>query len=55
VSIKIATRKQEGYDPTNEIKGWKAIEGGSIPKPSQAGQIQPPAAGSSPTPPWAKK
>lgn len=55
VSIKIATRKQDGFDPTNEIKGWKAIEGGSIPRPSQPGQVQPPSAGSSPTPPWAKK
>ena len=56
VAIKVATRKQEGYEPSNEVKGWKAIEGGSMPRPAQAKpQSQPPAAGSSPTPPWAKK
>lgn len=49
-SIKLATRQQEGYEPSNEIKGWKAIEGGAMPKP--AAPSAPASAGS---PPWAKR
>jgi hypothetical protein len=54
--IKLATRQQEGYEPTNEVKGWKAVEGGSMPK------VAPPASrpaaapgGAAGSPPWAKK
>lgn len=50
-SIKLVTKTSEGYQPSNEIKGWKAIEGGSIPRPTA-----PSAPASAPaSPPWAKK
>jgi hypothetical protein len=51
-SIKLATKTSEGYAPSNEIKGWKSIEGGSIPKPAAS----PSAPATAPaSPPWAKK
>ena len=51
-SIKLVTKTSEGYEPSNEIKGWKAIEGASIPKPAAS----PSAPASAPaSPPWAKK
>lgn len=31
LQIKLAIRTQEGYDPTNDVRGYKAIEGGSMP------------------------
>ena len=53
LSIKLATRTQEGYEPTNEIKAFKAIEGAL---PSFANSVkqleQTPAKSSAP---WAKK
>ena len=33
IYIKLATRKQEGYEATNEIKGYKAVDGASMPEP----------------------
>tara|TARA_R110000868_G_scaffold168069_1_gene402648 strand:+ start:96 stop:569 length:474 start_codon:yes stop_codon:yes gene_type:complete len=32
--IKLITRTQEGYGPSNDIKGWKAVDGASMPKPA---------------------
>ena len=53
LSIKLSTRTQEGYEPTNEIKAFKAIEGAI---PSFANNVkqseQAPAKSSAP---WAKK
>jgi hypothetical protein len=49
--IKLTTRHQEGYEPSNDIKGWKAIEGGTMPKPAAAA----PAQASAGSPPWARK
>jgi hypothetical protein len=51
-SIKLTTKTSDGYEPSNEIKGWKAIEGGSIPKPAASPSA--PASNHS-SPPWAKK
>lgn len=51
--IKLVTRHQEGYEPSNEIKAWKAAEGASaMPAPSAPAASQS-NAGSAP--PWAKK
>jgi hypothetical protein len=54
--IKLTTKVQEGYDPSNDIRGWRAVEGASMPK------VAPPAsrpaaapAGAAGSPPWAKK
>ena len=50
--IKLVTRKSEGYDPSNDIRSWKAESGSSMPAPSAA-----PATDAAPSsaPPWAKK
>lgn len=55
--IKIAVRDDERYGEGNEIKGFRAAEGGSMP---QGGGLPMPALASAPTPakaapPWAKK
>ena len=31
--IKLATRKQEGYEPTNDIKAFKSLDGAEMPEP----------------------
>jgi hypothetical protein len=51
--IKLTTRQQEGYEPSNDIKGWKSVEGAAMPKPSAPAAAKEPAAAGSP--PWAKK
>jgi hypothetical protein len=56
--IKLTTRQQDGYEPSNEIKGWKAIEGGTLPRPAlppTPAPAQRPASSSTGSPPWAKK
>jgi hypothetical protein len=56
LQIKLTTRHQEGYEPTNEVKGYKAASGSatqSFSAPQASGQPSPQAA--SATPPWAKK
>ena len=53
LQIKLATRTQEGYEPTNDVRGYKAIEGGMLPTASAPAAA--PAQGSPATPPWAKK
>lgn len=52
LSIKLATRTQEGYDPTNEIKAFKAIEGSAI--PTLAANVATPSTTKT-APPWQKK
>ena len=50
-SIKVAIKPaQNGYEPSNDIKAWKAQEG-AMPKPEAAPQAEKPAAAA---PPWAK-
>lgn len=41
LQIKVGMSKpQEGYEQRNEVKGWKAIEGGPAPMPAVAGSGQ---------------
>lgn len=48
--IKVGLSKpQEGYEQRNEVKGFKALEGGAPPMPSQSA-----ATTSAPKAPWAK-
>lgn len=54
LQIKLSIRKQEGYEPSNDVKGFKALTG-AAPKVQQAGGIQPQAAAASAAPPWAKR
>ena len=55
--IKVGIEHSEGYDPKNNVKGWKASEGAM---PVGGGQTSAPAsgagesAGGSGKPPWAK-
>jgi len=49
LQIKLATRTSEGYEPTNDIKGYKAVDGlsGNLPTTNSAT--------SKSSPPWSKK
>jgi len=50
-SIKLSIREAaNGYEASNDIKGWKAMDGASMPAPEAA-----PAATAKAAPPWAKK
>ncbi len=52
LQIKLSIRTQEGYEPTNDVRSYKAIEGGAMPSASA------PVTGGGDTkaaPPWAKK
>ena len=51
LQIKLAIRTQEGYDPTNDVRGFKSINGGSVPAPAASA----PAPKSGSAAPWAKK
>lgn len=64
LNIKLAIRRQEGYEPSNEVKGFKALTGaapaiGGAPfqQPAQQQYAQPAAAQAAPAaasvPPWA--
>lgn len=54
LQIKLSIRAQDGYEPTNDVKGFKALTG-AAPKVQPAGGIQPQAAAASSAPPWAKR
>ena len=53
LQIKVDIRHQDGYDPTNEVRGFKAITGEGMPKPAMPAQAAQ-AASSKASPPWAK-
>ena len=59
LQIKLEIRQQEGYEPSNDVKGFKATSG-SVPTPAaasapaQAAAAAPAASGKA-APPWAKK
>ena len=60
LSIKLEIRTQEGYEPSNDVKGYKSTSGGMAPQaaaPSGAVQAAaaPAPAASKAAPPWAKK
>ena len=48
--IKVVIRQSEGYDPQNEIKRYKAIEGAALPQPA----VQTTTVSGGSTPPWGK-
>lgn len=53
LQIKVDIRHQDGYEPANEVRGYKAITGEGIPKPAMPAQAAS-AASSKSSPPWAK-
>jgi hypothetical protein len=54
LSIKVQVTQSEQYGPGNDIRGWKAIEGSAIPRPTMPTSA-PSTASSAGAPPWAKK
>lgn len=59
LQIKLEIRTQEGYEPSNDVKGYKSTSGGMAPQaastePQKVGQAAPAASGKA-APPWAKK
>jgi len=50
--IKVTIRKQEGYDPTNDVRGYKAIEGAVMPSAAAPAASKENAKAA---PPWSKK
>ncbi len=50
LSIKLEVKSSEQYGDGNEVKGFKAVAGGSMPTPSASAPASTKAA-----PPWAKK
>ena len=57
LQIKLDIRKQEGYEPSNEVKGYKPASG-AFPAPAAAPAQQAaaaPAASGKAAPPWARK
>ena len=52
LQIKVSIRTQEGYEPTNDVRGYKAIEGASMPKVAVPAPAQEDGKAA---PPWAKK
>lgn len=57
LQIKLEIRQQEGYEPNNEVKGFKSASG-AVPAPAAAPAQQAAAASAASgkaAPPWAKK
>jgi hypothetical protein len=50
IQIKLTVRKQEGYEDSNDVRGFKALNGNSMPKPAAPAPEPTKAA-----PPWSKK
>ena len=53
LQAKVTIRKQDGYDPTNDVRGYKAIDGAVLPSASVA--KEPAGVTGKASPPWAKK
>lgn len=53
VQIKLKVREQEGYDPSNDIAGFKSVDGAKPVEAKQAQAAQP--AQSAKSAPWARK
>lgn len=51
--IKVATRASEGYEPTNEVRGFKALDGAALPQAESAPKAE--SAPAKAAPPWQKK
>ena len=53
LSIKLKLTHSDQYGPGNDIQGFKALEGGAIPRPAMP--ISAPSTSAAGTPPWVKK
>lgn len=54
LKIKVDVRRDEQYGDSNEVKGFKALDG-ALPTPTTSASAPAAAAPSAATPPWAKK
>ena len=54
VQIKLDISQQEGYDPRNEVRAFKAIEGANMPITQMPAAPQATQASASAAPPWAR-
>lgn len=52
LQIKLAIRTQEGYDPSNDVRGFKSLNGGGVPAPQAAPAAEKKSGNAAP---WAKK
>jgi len=57
IKVTVEPGTEQYPDPKNNVKGWKALEGGNLPMPSKSTDDGAPETASAgvPTPPWAKK
>ena len=56
LQIKLSVRQDDNYGDSNEVKGFKAVVGGSMPTASVPPEFAPQAApAAASVPPWAKK
>lgn len=53
LSIKVKVTQSDEHGPGNDIQGWKALDGGAMPKPAIPASA--PASSATSAPPWAKK
>lgn len=53
LSIKLKVTQSDQYGPSNDIQGWKALDGGAIPRPAMPASA--PTSSAASAPPWAKK
>ena len=54
VQIKLYISQQEGYDPRNEVRAFKALEGANMPMTQMPAVPQATQASASAAPPWAR-
>ena len=54
VQIKLDISQQEGYDPRNEVRAFKALEGANMPMTQMPAVPQATQASASAAPPWAR-
>ena len=52
LQIKLAIRTQEGCDPSNDVRGFKSLNGGGVPAPQAAPATEKKTGNAAP---WAKK
>ena len=55
LSIKLEVKSSEQYGDSNEVKGFKAVAGGSMPTPGLTMPVLATPASGKAAPPWAKK
>ncbi len=55
LSIKVSTRTSEGYEPSNEVRGFKSLNGAPLPTVDSSPKPVAAALDNKAAPPWQKK